>query len=76
MTTRTTPQHPDERAAKLAATRQLKMAESFHRYRTAHDSVKDFQQNTLSQAREAYDMYNDYFRKRRAAWPQVLVPTM
>ena len=32
MTTRTTPQHPDERAAKLAATRQLKMAESFHRY--------------------------------------------
>jgi cobalt-zinc-cadmium efflux system outer membrane protein len=50
-----------------------RLADAFHRYQTALDSVKDFQETTLPQAREAYDMYNDYFRKKRAAWPQVLV---
>jgi cobalt-zinc-cadmium efflux system outer membrane protein len=50
-----------------------RLADAFHRYQTALDSVKDFQQNTLPKAREAYDIYFDLFRKKQAAWPQVLV---
>jgi cobalt-zinc-cadmium efflux system outer membrane protein len=50
-----------------------RLADAFHNYQTALDSVKDYQQNSLPKARQAYDLYLDYFRKKRATWPQVLV---
>jgi cobalt-zinc-cadmium efflux system outer membrane protein len=50
-----------------------RLADTFYRYQTRLDSVKDYQQNSLPKARQAYDLYFDYYRKRRATWPQVLV---
>jgi cobalt-zinc-cadmium efflux system outer membrane protein len=59
------------RRVELSLRRRL--ADAFHRYQMALDSVKDYQQNSLPKARQAYELYLDYFRKRRATWPQVLV---
>jgi cobalt-zinc-cadmium efflux system outer membrane protein len=35
--------------------------------------VKDFEDSTLPASRKAFEAYQDYFKKRRATWPQVLV---
>ena len=43
------------------------------RYQTARVSVDDYRTETLPKAKEAYELLLDSFRKRRAAWPQVLV---
>ena len=50
-----------------------RLAEAFHRYQNERESVEDYRANSLPKAQKAYDLYLDYFRKRRAAWPQVLV---
>jgi cobalt-zinc-cadmium efflux system outer membrane protein len=50
-----------------------RLADTFHRYETARDSAKDYRENTLPKARRAFELYMDYFKKRRATWPQVLV---
>lgn len=50
-----------------------RFADTFHRYESARDSAKDYRENTLPKAQRAFELYLDYFRKRRAAWPQVLV---
>jgi cobalt-zinc-cadmium efflux system outer membrane protein len=50
-----------------------RLADAFHRYQTALDSVRDYRQETLPKAQRAYEIYLDFFTKRRAAWPQVLV---
>jgi cobalt-zinc-cadmium efflux system outer membrane protein len=59
--------------ARVELSLRRRLADAFHRYQTALDSVKDYQQSSLPKAREAYDLYLDYFRKKRATWPQVLV---
>jgi cobalt-zinc-cadmium efflux system outer membrane protein len=50
-----------------------RLADAFHHYDTARDSAKDYRENTLPKARRAFELYMDYFKKRRATWPQVLV---
>jgi cobalt-zinc-cadmium efflux system outer membrane protein len=50
-----------------------RFADTFQRYESALASVKDFREETLPKARKAYEVYQDYFKKRRATWPQVLV---
>jgi cobalt-zinc-cadmium efflux system outer membrane protein len=50
-----------------------RLADTFHDYETAWESIQDYRQNSLPKARQAYDLYLDYFRQRRATWPQVLV---
>lgn len=43
------------------------------RYQTARASADDYRTETLPKAKEAYELLLDSYRKRRAAWPQVLV---
>jgi cobalt-zinc-cadmium efflux system outer membrane protein len=50
-----------------------RLAREFGRYRTALATVETYRKENLPEAREAYELYLDSFRKRRAAWPQVLV---
>lgn len=50
-----------------------RLADAFHRYETARNSARDYRENTLPKASRAFDLYQDYFKKRRATWPQVLV---
>jgi cobalt-zinc-cadmium efflux system outer membrane protein len=50
-----------------------RLARAYARYRTASATVQTLRKENLPDAKEAYDLYLDSFRKRRAAWPQVLV---
>jgi cobalt-zinc-cadmium efflux system outer membrane protein len=50
-----------------------RLARAYARYRTALAIVESYRKDTLPEAKEAYALYLDSFRKRRAAWPQVLV---
>ncbi|MCI0458982.1 MAG: TolC family protein [Gemmataceae bacterium] len=50
-----------------------RFADAATRYQTARVSVDDYRTETLPKAKEAYELLLDSFRKRRAAWPQVLV---
>jgi cobalt-zinc-cadmium efflux system outer membrane protein len=50
-----------------------RLARHYARYRSALTTVEAYGKHNLPEAREAYELYLDSFRKRRAAWPQVLV---
>jgi cobalt-zinc-cadmium efflux system outer membrane protein len=50
-----------------------RLARAYARYRTAAATVQTYGKDNLPDARKAYDLYLESFRKRRAAWPQVLV---
>jgi cobalt-zinc-cadmium efflux system outer membrane protein len=50
-----------------------RLARAYARYRTAGTTVESYRKESLPEAKEAYELYLDSFRKRRAAWPQVLV---
>jgi cobalt-zinc-cadmium efflux system outer membrane protein len=50
-----------------------RLARAYERYRTAQAVVQTYRKENLPDAKEAYELYLESFRKRRAAWPQVLV---
>jgi cobalt-zinc-cadmium efflux system outer membrane protein len=50
-----------------------RLARAYASYRTAQAVVDNYRQYNLSEAKEAYELYLESFRQRRAAWPQVLV---
>jgi cobalt-zinc-cadmium efflux system outer membrane protein len=50
-----------------------RLARAYARYRTARTTVATYRKYNLPDAKEAYESYLDSFKKRRAAWPQVLV---
>jgi cobalt-zinc-cadmium efflux system outer membrane protein len=50
-----------------------RLERQYARYRTASATAVAYRKSTLPDAREAYESYLESFRKRRAAWPQVLV---
>jgi cobalt-zinc-cadmium efflux system outer membrane protein len=50
-----------------------RLARVYARYRTALAEVDNYRNYNLPEAKEAYELYLDSFRRRRAAWPQVLV---
>jgi cobalt-zinc-cadmium efflux system outer membrane protein len=50
-----------------------RLAQVYGRYRTSEALVQLYREQNLPDARQAYELYLDSFRKRRAAWPQVLV---
>ena len=52
---------------------QRRLSTAFTRYQTARDEVETFRTKTLPTAQKAYEWYLDQFKKRRAAYPQVLV---
>jgi cobalt-zinc-cadmium efflux system outer membrane protein len=50
-----------------------RLAKEYARYRTARAVVESYRKENLPEAREAYELYLDSYRKRRAAYPQVLI---
>ena len=52
---------------------QRRLAEVFNRYQTAINTVEEYRKHVLPQEGEAYKLYLESYRTRRAAWPQVLV---
>jgi len=50
-----------------------RLARAYARYRTAAATVQTYGKDNLPDAKRAYELYLESFRKRRAAWPQVLV---
>jgi cobalt-zinc-cadmium efflux system outer membrane protein len=50
-----------------------RLARAYARYRTAAATVQTDRKDILPDAKKAYELYLESFRKRRAAWPQVLV---
>jgi cobalt-zinc-cadmium efflux system outer membrane protein len=50
-----------------------RLARAYANYRTAAAMVETYRKDNLPDAKKAYDLYMESFRKRRAAWPQVLV---
>jgi cobalt-zinc-cadmium efflux system outer membrane protein len=50
-----------------------RLARAYARYRTAAATVQTYRKDNLPDAKKAYELYLESFRKRRAAWPQVLV---
>lgn len=59
--------------ARVELSLRRRLADAFTRYQTARASVQDFRERSLPTSRRAYELYQEYFTKRRAAWPQVLV---
>ncbi len=59
--------------ARVELSLRRRLAEAFSRYETARESVRDYREQSLPTSRRAYEMYQEYFKNRRAAWPQVLV---
>jgi cobalt-zinc-cadmium efflux system outer membrane protein len=50
-----------------------RLARVYAHYRTAQTVVETYRKDNLPDAKEAYELYLESFRRRRAAWPQVLV---
>jgi cobalt-zinc-cadmium efflux system outer membrane protein len=50
-----------------------RLARTFANYRAALNVVETYRKENLPEAREAYELYLDGFRRRRAAYPQVLI---
>jgi cobalt-zinc-cadmium efflux system outer membrane protein len=50
-----------------------RLAEVFAHYQTALATVKTYRNETLPQAREAYDLNLDGYRQRRTPWAQVVL---
>ena len=50
-----------------------RLADAFTRYQTARDQVENFRTEALPKARKASELYEEQFKNRRAAFPQVLV---
>ncbi|MFL5243804.1 MAG: TolC family protein [Gemmataceae bacterium] len=61
----------DLRRTQLSLNQRL--ARAYAQYRTAAATVQTDRKENLPDAKEAYELYLESFRKRRAAWPQVLV---
>ena len=59
--------------ARVELSLRRRLADAFSRYETSRASVHDYRERSLPTSRRAYEMYQEYFKNRRAAWPQVLV---
>ena len=52
---------------------QRRLADAFTRYQTAREEVENFRDEVMPKARKAAELYEEQFKARRAAFPQVLV---
>jgi cobalt-zinc-cadmium efflux system outer membrane protein len=50
-----------------------RLADAFSRYRTALEAAQIYRDRSIPQATEAYEVQLDMYKKRRIAWPQVVV---
>ena len=58
---------------RVALSLRQRLADAYTRYQNALESVRDFRSESLPLARRAFEVQQENFRQRRAAWPQVLV---
>jgi cobalt-zinc-cadmium efflux system outer membrane protein len=65
--------YAEEEVKRVELSLRQRLAQVYARYRTAEALVQLYRDQNLPDARQAYELYLDSFRKRRAAWPQVLV---
>jgi cobalt-zinc-cadmium efflux system outer membrane protein len=49
------------------------LADAFDRYQTARETSQIYRDSSIPQAAEAYEIQLDMYKKRRIAWPQVVV---
>jgi cobalt-zinc-cadmium efflux system outer membrane protein len=59
--------------ARVELSLRQRLARAYARYRTALETAETYRKSNVPEAKEAYELYLDSFRRRRAAWPQVLV---
>ncbi len=59
--------------ARVELSLRRRLADTFQSYANALDAVQTYRENTLPKAQKALELYMDYFKQRRATWPQVLV---
>jgi cobalt-zinc-cadmium efflux system outer membrane protein len=59
--------------ARVELVLRSRFADAATRYKAARASVDEYRTEILPKAKEAYELLLDSFRRRRAAWPQVLV---
>jgi cobalt-zinc-cadmium efflux system outer membrane protein len=50
-----------------------RLADAFNRYQTALESSAIYRDSSVPQATEAYELQLDMYKKRRIAWPQVVM---
>jgi cobalt-zinc-cadmium efflux system outer membrane protein len=50
-----------------------RLADAFSRYRTALEAAQIYRDRSIPQSAEAYEVQLDMYKKRRVAWPQVVV---
>jgi outer membrane protein, heavy metal efflux system len=50
-----------------------RLAEAFNRYQTALETSRIYRDSIIPLTTEAYEIQRDMYKKRRTAWPQVVV---
>jgi cobalt-zinc-cadmium efflux system outer membrane protein len=59
--------------ARVELSLRQRLADAFNRYRTALEMSQIYRDSIIPQTTEAYEVQQDMYRKRRIAWPQVVV---
>jgi cobalt-zinc-cadmium efflux system outer membrane protein len=65
--------HAQAEVSRIELSLRQRLARQYACYKTALTRAEEYRKHNAPEAREAYELYLDSFRKRRAAWPQVLV---
>lgn len=60
-------------ARRLELELQNRLATQYRAYQTAWRKVQEFESTILPKAKRSYDLLHDSYKKRRAAWPDVLM---
>jgi cobalt-zinc-cadmium efflux system outer membrane protein len=59
--------------ARVELSLRQRLADAFNRYQTARETAQIYHDSSIPQATEAYEVQLDMYKKRRIAWPQVVV---
>jgi cobalt-zinc-cadmium efflux system outer membrane protein len=59
--------------ARVELSLRQRLADAFNRYQTAREASQIYRDSSIPQATEAYEIQLDMYKKRRIAWPQVVV---
>jgi cobalt-zinc-cadmium efflux system outer membrane protein len=65
--------YADAELCRVELSLRQRLARAYAYYQTARTVVDTYRKDNLPDAKEAYELYLESYRKRRAAWPQVLV---
>jgi cobalt-zinc-cadmium efflux system outer membrane protein len=65
--------YAEAEVARVELSLRQRLARAYAGYRTALAVVESYRKDNLPEAKEAYELYLDSFRRGRAAYPQVLI---